>query len=106
MTDKKKSMYDEFYAKGKDYLKQITKVVAIRKDKRAFESAYDNAAEKGDNAQMKLHEILEQKIGHYGDHIDDIVKHYRTTKAAQETKDDIKACYLKVFGKELKVEEE
>ena len=42
----------------------------------------------------------------YADHIDSIIRYYRTEKAAEEAKADIKECYLEVFGKELKVEEE
>lgn len=106
MSEKKKSLYDELYSKGKEALKGINKTLARRRDIRAFKAAFDEVSEKSDKANQSLNEILEKHIGKYADHIDDIVKYYRTVESATETKTAIKACYKEIFDKELKVEEE
>lgn len=101
-----KSLYDTLYEKGKEALKGLNKPLAKRRDVRAFKAAYDEAAEQGDKARQEKNELLEKQVGKYADHIDSIIRYYRTEKAAEEAKSDIKECYLEVFGKELKVEEE
>jgi hypothetical protein len=101
-----KSLYDTLYEKGKEALKGLNKPLAKRRDVRAFKAAYDEAAEQGDKARQEKNELLEKRVGKYADHIDDIIRYYRTEKAAEEAKADIKECYKEVFSKELKVEEE
>ena len=49
---------------------------------------------------------MELRVGKYADHIDSIIRYYRTEESANEAKTAIKACYKEAFGKELKVEEE
>lgn len=100
-----KSLYDTLYEKGKEALKGLNKPLAKRRDVRAFKAAYDEVAEQGDKARQEKNELLE-KQGKYADHIDEIIKYYRTEEAADEAKKAIKACFKEVFGKELKVEEE
>ena len=106
MSTEKRSLYDELYSKGKEALKGINKTLARRRDIRAFKAAFDEVSEKSDKANQSLNEILEKHIGKYADHIDDIVRYYRTVESATEAKTAIKACYKEIFDKELKVEEE
>lgn len=105
MSDKK-SLYESLWEKGKEIVKTLNKPVARRKDIRSFKGAYDEADDKGDKARKELNELLESKIGNYGDSMDRMITLFRTEWAAEECKADIKKFYLEVFGKELKVEEE
>lgn len=100
----KKSLYEKFLELGKEALKELNKPIARKRDIRAFESAADEAADQGYQARQSLNKLLESRIGHYGEYIDEIVKYYRTEKAAQEAVADIKSAFKEIFDKELKVD--
>jgi|GEM_PF-4223110 len=103
---KEKSLYEKFLDLGKDALKELNKPIARKRDRRAFESAADEAADQGYQARQSLNKLLESKIGHYGDCISELTKLYWKEQAAKEEVLNIKALYKEVFDKELKVEEE
>jgi hypothetical protein len=103
--EKKKSLYESLWDKGKEIVKELNKPIARKRDKRAFEAAVDEAADQGYQARQRLNKALESKIGHYADNIDDMVRDYRTEIASKEAVRDIKALYQEIFGKELKTEE-
>jgi len=106
MSETKKSLYESLWDLGKDFLKTLDKPLARKRDILAFKGAYLEAEQQGSNAQKKLNELRESHIGKYSEVIDDIVKYYRTIRAADEAMADIKLCYKETFGKDLKVEEE
>ena len=105
MSETKKSLYESLWEKGKDLLKELNKPIARKRDKRAFEGAYDEALDKGYQARQRLNKLLQEEIGNYGEYIDDIVEQYKIIKASEEVTGYIKELNLEVFGKELKTDE-
>ena len=100
------SLYDKLYEKGKEFIKEMNKPLAKRRDARAFKTAYDEVLEQKDSATQRLSEIYEKKLGKFADYIDEIIQLYRTAEAADETLESVRKCYKEIFDKELKVDEE
>lgn len=99
------SLYSDLLKKGKDALKGISDVIATRKDKRAFKSAYDNLLEKKDKASQAQNGLYE-KVGFYADNLPKILEYANEIRSCEITIELLKKEYKKVFGCEFKVEDD
>lgn len=99
------TLYKSILEKGKEALKLISDVVAERKDKRAFKSAYDCALEKKDKALQEKQKLYEN-IGEYSNNMASIVRLSFEIREQEIAMDIILKEYKALFGKDMKIEEE
>ena len=100
-----KNLYQSILAKGKDALKVISDIVAERKDKRAFKSAYDNALEKRDKAMQEQSKLYEN-IGEYASKMPEIIRYSFEIREQGIAMEMILKEYKTLFGSDMKIEEQ
>lgn len=96
-------LFDRLYGAGKEALDAMKKPLEKRKLSRKFKAAYDDTITKIQEAEENLQKTYE-KLGDMS--ITELVKASQAIKDAREVQEIVKEEYLKLFGKELKVEEE
>ena len=98
----KKSIYQKILDSGKEAFKSLNQAIEKNRDKRAFESAYDNALEKRDKAVQERMELY-NGIGKYGDNIEKIIKTRVEERQSELTMEFIKDEYMNVFDEDLPI---
>jgi len=99
-----KNLYQQILEKGKEAFKAINEITATRRDKRAFESAYDNAFEQFDKAKTEKYALYEA-IGEYNNKMNQIIEKETTMRQAQNTMNFLKEEYMELFGVDLPTKE-
>jgi hypothetical protein len=95
--------FDRLYAAGKEVIDLAKKPFVKRALKRKFQSAYDDALNQEIEEEKKI-EDLRSKFDDFD--INSILELKRRIKRCREIKDDVAGEYLKMFGKEMKIDEE
>ena len=106
MADKKakESLYNKILKEGKSAIDIVTGKLKARKDKRAFESAYDSLLEKKDKIESEKQEFY-LSVGEYSDKIEKHLEKAWTLRDIEDSIAMLKKEYLHIFGEDFKVEE-
>jgi hypothetical protein len=105
MADKKaESLYDKILKEGKGALDKANGILKRRRDKRAFESAFDDLLAKKDAIEAKRQDFY-ASVGEYDSKLS---KHLETAWEARDIDDSIellKSEYKAIFGEEFNIKE-
>ena len=98
------SLYSKILKEGSSAIDAITGKLKARKDKRAFESAYDSLLEKKDTIEAEKQKFY-LATGEYAGKIEKHLQQAWKLRDINDSIDMLKTEYKHIFGETFKVEE-